>query len=241
MNNSKKSFLACGHRGASGHAPENTLAAFRLAIDMGVDMCELDIQQTRDDRFAVIHDDTLGRTTNGRGAVWKHDLAELQKFDAGSWFGKSFAGERVPALEEVIAVARGRIKLNIELKVHGHERNAASLLVDTIHREGFERDCLISSFDHELADEVKNIAPEFLVGYIFGAQEFDERVFIGPADVLSAHFPLVTEKFIKKARDHHKQIHIWTVDRPEDMRRMIESGVEVIITNFPDRLLHLSF
>jgi len=244
MNNklkTKKSCLVCGHRGASGQAPENTLAAFRLAIDMGVDMCELDVQQTRDVRFAVIHDDTLGRTTNGRGAVWKRDLAELQKLDAGRWFGKSFAGERVPSLEEGIAVARGRIKLNIELKVHGHERNVAGLLVDTIRRESFEDECLVSSFDHKLADEVKSIAPEFAVGYIFGAQEFDERIFFGPVDILSAHFPLITEKFMKKVRDHHKQIHAWTVDRPEDMRRMIEIGVDVIITNFPDRLLHPAF
>jgi glycerophosphoryl diester phosphodiesterase len=234
-----KSCLLCGHRGASGHAPENTLAAFRLAIDMGVDLCELDVQQTGDDRFAVIHDTTLGRTTNGRGAVWKHTLAALQKLDAGSWYGKSFADERVPSLEDVMALARGSIKLNIELKTHGHERNVAKLLVAAIRRERFENDCLISSFDHRLANEIKSLAPELVVGYIFGKLEFNERLFSGRANVLSAHFPLITGEFIKKARKNMKQIHAWTVDRPEDMRRMVAVETDVIITNYPDRFFGL--
>jgi len=230
-----KHTLICGHRGASGHAPENTLAAFRLAIEMGVEMCELDVQQTMDDRFAVIHDDTLGRTTDGRGAVWKHTFDALQKFDAGSWFGKSFAGERIPSLEEVIDLARGRIRLNIELKVHGHERNVAALLVASIQRERFEEQCLVSSFDHALADEVKSIAPALSVGYIFGKKEFREEVFASPVDVLSVHFSLISDEFIKMARRNHKQVHAWTVDREPDLIKMKKMGVDVIISNFPDR------
>jgi glycerophosphoryl diester phosphodiesterase len=236
MSDTKKSCLLCGHRGASGHAPENTLAAFRLAIDMGVDLCELDVQQTRDDRFAVIHDDTLARTTNGRGAVWRKSLEKLQKLDAGSWFGKKFADERIPSLEDVIALTRGRIKLNIELKAHGHERNVATLLVDLIRRERFENDCLVSSFDHGLANEIKSIAPDLIVGYIFGRNEFNDNLFSGPAEVLSANFRLITDDFMAKARSRNKQVHVWTVDRPRDAHRMKEFGVEAIITNFPDRL-----
>ena len=234
-----KACLVCGHRGASGQAPENTSAAFRLAIDMGADMCELDVQQTRDDRFAVIHDVKLGRTTDGRGLVWKQTLAELQELDAGGWFGRSFAGEHIPALEEVMAISRGRIRLNIELKVHGHERQVAELLMATIRRENFVNDCMVSSFDHRLVNQIKSLAPELTAGYTFSKREFDERLFAGPAEFLSAHFPLITDDFMKRAHACGKQVHAWTVNRTEDMQRLLDSGIDVIITNFPEQFMRL--
>ena len=111
-------FYQCAHRGASGHAPENTLAAFRLAFAMGAEMCELDIQQTADDRLVVMHDDTLERTTNGKGNLWEMTLAELQRYDAGLWYDQKFSGETLTTLEQVIAFARDKMKLNIAVKIH---------------------------------------------------------------------------------------------------------------------------
>jgi glycerophosphoryl diester phosphodiesterase len=105
-------FICCAHRGASGYAPENSLAAFRLAMAMGAAMCELDVQQTADDRLVVMHDDTLERTTNGKGNVWEMTLAELQRFDAGVWFDQRFAGETLPSLEQVFELVRGKMNLN---------------------------------------------------------------------------------------------------------------------------------
>lgn len=229
-------FYRCAHRGASGHAPENTLAAFRLALDMGAEMCELDVQQTVDNRLAVIHDDTLNRTTNGKGNLWENTLAELQHYDAGSWFDPGFAGEKLPALEDVIALARGRMKLNIEVKMHGHERQIAPLVIEAIRRENFADECVVTSFDWKVAEEIKALAPEIKVGYIFGWQEFSPEVFAGPVDLLSTHYSLVNADFLSRAHTSGKKVHVWTVNYKWLMRRLLKLGVSGIITNYPDRL-----
>ncbi len=229
-------FIRCAHRGASGHAPENTLAAIRLAMEMGAEMCELDVQQTADDRLVVAHDDALDRTTNGKGNVREVTLAELQQYDAGSWFDPRFAGEKLPALEEVIALVRGRMQLNVEAKIHGHERNVASLIVETLKRERFEAQCVVTSFDHKVVDEIKTLAPALQVGYIFGWREFSAEVFSGKVELLSTHYSLVDTVFLARARAAGKKVHVWTVNDPWLMRRMIELGVDGIITNYPDRL-----
>jgi glycerophosphoryl diester phosphodiesterase len=229
-------FICCAHRGASGYAPENTLAAIRLAMEMGADMCEIDVQQTADDRLAVMHDDTLARTTNGTGNLWEMTLAELQKYDAGSWFDTRFAGEKLPALEQVIELVRGRMPLNIEAKIHGHERNLASLIVETLKRERFDDECVVTSFDHRVVDEIKTLAPELTAGCIFGWREFSAAVFSGKAKLLSAHYSLVDAAFLERACAAEKKVHVWTVNDQWLMRRMIEMGVDGIITNYPARL-----
>lgn len=228
--------INCAHRGASGHAPENTLAAIRMALAMGAHMSEIDVQQTADDRLVLLHDDELGRTTNGTGFLWQKTYDEVKKLDAGSWFGAKFSGEPLPTLEEVIAAVRGKIKLNIEIKLHGHERNVAQLVVDTIRRERFQSECIVTSFGHAVADEIKQLAPELQVGYIFGREEYHEGVFSGGVEVLSANHSLIDAEFMRKARAAGKQVHVWTVNEAALMRRLLDLGVDAIITNYPDRL-----
>ncbi len=236
MHSNLATFINCAHRGASGHAPENTLAAMRVAMEMGAHMSELDIQQTADDRLALLHDDDLDRTTSGSGMLWQKPLAELQTYETGSWFAPQFAGEPLPTLEEVMALVRGKMKLNIEVKLHGHERDIAKLVVDTIRREKFEQECIVTSFGHNVADEIKALAPELKVGYIFGKEEYHEGVFEGPVEVLSVNHYLVSEEFMARARAAHKEVHVWTVNEKSLMHRMMDLGVEAIITNYPDRL-----
>ncbi len=229
-------FFCCAHRGASGHAPENTLAAFRLAMEMGAEMCELDVQQTADDRLVVMHDDTLERTTNGIGNLWEMTLAELQKYDAGSWFGARFAGEKMPAFEEVVALVRGKMQLNIEVKMHGHERNIESLLVGAIRREKLENECVVTSFDWKAVERIKTLAPDLKVGCIFGWKQFSAEVFETPVDLLSAHYSLIDAAFLARARAAGKKVHVWTVNYKWLMRRLLKLGVDGIITNYPERL-----
>ena len=230
-------FYQCAHRGASGHAPENTLAAFRLAFAMGAEMCELDIQQTADDRLVVMHDDTLERTTNGNGNLWEMTLAELQRYDAGLWYDQKFSGETLTTLEQVIAFARDKMKLNIEVKIHGHERkNLPALVVETIRREKFVGDCVVTSFDWKTVDEIKKLAPELKVGYIFGWKEFAPEVFAGAVELLSTHYSLVDADFIERAHAAAKKVHVWTVNYKWMMRRLRKRGVDGIITNYPERL-----
>jgi glycerophosphoryl diester phosphodiesterase len=236
MQTHSRQVINCAHRGASGHAPENTLAAVRVAMGMEAQMAEIDIQQTADDRLVLLHDDELNRTTNGEGFLWQKNYDELKRLDAGSWFDAKFAGEPLPTLEEVIALARGKIKLNIEVKLHGHERNIAKLVVDTIRRENFQQECIVTCFGHAVADEIKKLAPELQVGYIFGTEEYHEGVFSGGADLLSANHRLISPEFMQKARAANKQVHVWTVNDTLLMQRMLDFGVDAIITNYPDQL-----
>lgn len=231
--------IICAHRGASGHAPENTLAAMRMAMEMGAHMAELDVQQTADDRLAVFHDDKLNRTSTGSGFLWEKSLAELQEMDAGAWFDPHFRGEPIPTLEEVIALVRGKMRLNIEVKMHGHEREVAKLVVETIRRENFIEQCLVSSFDRQVVDQIKRLAPELKVGYIFSKKEYDERVFAGPVEVLSANERLIDQTFMQRAHAAGKEVHVWTVNDTAKMRKMIDLGVDCIITNYPDRLVSI--
>jgi len=212
------------------------MAAFRLAMEMGADMCELDMQQTADDRLVVMHDDMLDRTTNGKGNVWEMTLAELQKYDAGSWFDSRFAGEKLPSLEQVTELVRGKMQLNIEVKMHGHERDVATLVVETIRREKFQNDCVMTSFDWSVVDQIKKMAPDLKAGYIFGWKEFSAEVFAGPVDLLSSHYSLVDSFFLERAHQTGKKVHVWTVNYKWLMRRLIKLGVDGIITNYPDRL-----
>lgn len=229
-------FIVCAHRGASGHAPENTLTAIRLAMEIGAEMCEIDVQQTADDHLVVMHDDTLNRTTSGKGNLWEMTLSELQQYDAGSWYDRRFAGERLPAIEQVIALVRGKMALNIEIKLHGHERNIAPLVVDTLRREKFENECVVSSFDRKVIDEIKSRAPELKTGYIFDWRNFTPEVFRGSVELLSVHYSLIDVPFLAQARAADKKVHVWTVNDQWLTRRLIELGVDGMITNYPDRL-----
>jgi len=231
--------INCAHRGASGHAPENTIAALEKAIAMGAAMAEIDIQQTADDRFAVFHDDNLDRTSNGTGPLWEKTLAELRAFDAGSWFRPWWTGQRIPSLEEALDLTRGRLPLNIELKLHGHERNVVDLAIRALRDNNIEDHCLpeslVTCFDHQVAVDVKRADPTLTVGAILGEKQFHDGIFTLPVDVLSVGKSLVDEKFMARARDGGKQVHVWTVNEPAEMSRLIDLGVDAVITNYPDR------
>ena len=137
-------FMVIAHRGASSYAPENTLAAFDLALQMGVRQIELDVHLTSDGHIVVIHDDTVDRTTNGSGPVASQMLAELQELDAGAWFGASFAGERIPTLDEVLARYKGRMHLHTEIK--GHSPSLSQRSVDLIRQHGMVREVTLTPF-----------------------------------------------------------------------------------------------
>ncbi len=228
--------IVCAHRGASAYAPENTLASMRKAMELGAQMAELDVQQTADDRLVVFHDDFLERTSTGRGPLWQKTLAQLSQLDAGGWFDPHFANEPIPTLEQVMNLVRGRMRLNIEIRMHGHERDVAALVVKTIRENRFDSLCIVTSFDRAVADRVKAMAPQLTVGYIFGREAFDPAVFTGPVDVLSAEASLIDESFMQQARNAGKAVHVWTVNGAAEMRRLARLGVDAIITNYPDRL-----
>jgi glycerophosphoryl diester phosphodiesterase len=232
----KNRFLVSAHRGASGWAPENTLASFKKAIEMKSDYSELDVHLSKDGQVVLMHDDSLRRTTGTRAAVWDLTLAELKKLDAGSWLAPEFKGEPIPTLTEVIRTVKGKMKLNIEIKISRSEPEIAQKVVDIIRAEKFTRDVMITSFDKTTVEQVMRLAPELPVGFIFNEKNTID-VFSGAWPILSSKYTLVDAEFVKKARLAGKKIHAWTVNDEATMEKLVGLNIDGIITNYPDRLV----
>ncbi len=154
------------HRGHSLAAPENTLSAIRKAIESGADYAEIDVQQTADGVLVLLHDSDLKRVAGVSRRLDALSYDEVRKLDVGSWFDPSFAGERVPTLAEAIDLARGRIKLNVELKLQGPDRQLGQAAARLVHEKDFESDCLVTSFNYDLLLEMKRRHPRLQTGVI---------------------------------------------------------------------------
>lgn len=225
--------LVVAHRGASAYAPENTLIAIKKAMDMEADYAELDVQLTRDKEVILLHDMNLKRTAGVKGFIKDLTLEELKKLEVGAWFGEEFRGEPIPTLQDVIRLVKGKMRLNIEIKTFRPEPEIAQKVVDIIRSEHFENKCMITSFDREVVTAVKRIAPEIITGFIFG-KNYPDDVFEGSWDVLSCNHRIATLEFIQKAREHNKQVYVWTVDGEKTIKRFIDRKVDGIISNKPD-------
>jgi glycerophosphoryl diester phosphodiesterase len=230
--------LNIAHRGASGRFPENTLRAFGAAIDAGAQMCELDVQLSSDGAVVVIHDETVDRTTDGRGAVRVLTLDELKRLDAGVRCGDEFKGERIPTLAEVLALTNGRCGLNIEIKSAGVERKVCDMIVE--HRA--LASAMVSGFDWDALAIVRHLEPRVRVG-LLGSQwpaRLVGAAFEMRADAINPRSDIVTEDLCIAAHQRNLSVYTWTVDEPDEMRRLIAFGVDGIMTNYPERLRELT-
>lgn len=227
--------IICAHRGASGHAPENTLAALEQAINQGATMAEIDAQLTADGHPVLIHDETLERTTSGSGLVAEHSLAELRQLDVGSWFGDKWRGETIPTLEEAIAAVGNRLTLNIELKgAGGTELEEA--VVKVVQAANFTERCVLTSFDHVRIDRLAALDTDLKLGYIIGRGCWRQIFLTSPVHLLSLERSLADAKLVATAHQAGKEIHVWTVNEEVEMKTMMGLGVDAIITNYPDRM-----
>jgi glycerophosphoryl diester phosphodiesterase len=225
------------HRGHSRAAPENTLSAVRKAIDSGADYAEVDVQQTADGVIVLLHDRDLKRVAADPRAVGEISYDEIRKLDVGSWFDPAFVGERVPTLAEVINLARGRIKLNIELKVNDPERRLALEVARLVNKHDFECDCLVTSFNYDALLEVKRYYPQARTGLIVAYALGD----IGrlEVEVLSVRANWLSDEVLREAHRLGKEVHVWTVNDARQMTRLIKRGVDNIITDDPDLLIRV--
>jgi glycerophosphoryl diester phosphodiesterase len=234
--------LVIAHRGASGYAPENTLAAFRRAIAMGATFIETDLQLSRDARFVAIHDATVNRTTNGQGTVHDLTLADLRKLDAGSWFGSEFAGERIPTLEEILEFAKKHdVVFYLELKPGG-SWGGEHALISALRESGEIARTVVISFDPEILISVRNIEPTLMTGFLFDgkiADPLEKTIEIG-ARQIAVRGDLVSPRLLKEARARDLQLVCWTVNHPGHMRLLAEAGVDGIMSDYPDRLVELA-
>lgn len=231
--------LVIAHRGASGHAPENTLAAFRRAIAMGAGFIETDLQLSRDARFVAIHDNTVDRTCNGKGAVHDLTLTELRRFDAGSWFGSEFAGERIPTLDEILEFSKKHdVVFYLELKPAG-SWGGEHALIGALRESGEIARTVVISFDASVIAALRRIEPMVMTGLLYDGQienPLDKAVEIG-ARQLVIRGDLVTPAILAEAKKRDLQVVCWTVNHPAHMRALIAAGVDGIMSDYPDRLL----
>lgn len=220
------------HRGNSSVAPENTVAAIKAAKEEHSDVAEIDVQLTADGHVVVIHDFTLSRFAKDPRRVIDLTLAELKELEVGSWFAEEFMGEKIPTLEEVIKEAGMGIKLNIELKPTNDEAQVAKAVIDILEEQRYEERVIISSLNIQALKEVKKIKPTLDVGYIvpvaLGSFEFDE-VF----DFYSIEMSFLTKNLVEQIKNQGKEVHAWTVNSEEDMKRMQQLQVNNIITDDP--------
>ena len=231
--------VVTAHRGASGSAPENTMIAMKKALETGAGYAELDVQETSDGELILLHDNTLERTSGIAWNIWETPYDSLLKIEVGAWFAPEFANEPVPKLADVMDAVKGKMKLNIELKMNGHQKELTEKVVDLIHEKQFENNCVITSFDLDAVKKVRHLDRNLKIGYIFSKYPENEDVFTADVDILSVKYKLVNEEFMKKARAHGKEVFVWTVNDPELMKQYLKQGVTSIITNYPEKLIEL--
>lgn len=227
-----------GHRGAPGHAPENTMASFRRAVEMGATFIETDLRLSHDAKFVAMHDATLDRTSNGRGLVRDFTLAQLRELDAGSWYGHEFAGEKIPMLEEILNFAReADVVFYLEIK-HESGWGVHHGVASALRAANEPARTVVISFDPSMLGQLRRLDAGLLTGMLFEnpmanavakAQEVGARQIAPRAD-------LITRELLSEARDAGLQVVTWTVNEPAQMERLISLGVNGIMTDYPDRL-----
>ncbi len=226
------------HRGASGGAPENTLAAFTRAVELGAPFIETDLHLTRDARFVAIHDATLERTTNGRGSVHEFSLAELRELDAGHWFDRQFMGQRIPTLEEILSFSREHdIVFYLEIKYDAAWGMHHALVAALQNAQNTARTVVIS-FDPSTLGALRRLDPSIMIGLLFDKDrpELVKSALDVGARQICPRFSFTTPQLVEEAHRSDLHVAVWTVNKAEDMRGMISAGVDGIMTDFPDRL-----
>lgn len=232
------------HRGASAYAPENTLASFKKAIELGADILELDVHQTKDSHLVVIHDASVNRTTNGKGNVNDLTLEQIKTLDAGSWFSKEFTGEKIPTLNEVFNITPDSVTLLIELKYGSDEYpGIEERLIQLIREQNAEQRVILKSFNDDILYRLRTLAPhlprlKIIVMQIFGLI-IEHGLNVGTVlddsvQYLQHHWFGLTKGFIDEAHQKGYKVFVWDVDTKERMKEFIEQGIDGIETDHPD-------
>lgn len=223
--------VVIGHRGAAAAAPENTLAAVESGLAQGADYVEIDVQESADGAIAVVHDSDLMRVAGVDLEIWNATRERLAQIDIGSWFAPRFAAERVPLLAEVLQRARGRGKVLIELKYYGHDDRLEQRVVDLVEQLGWVEEVAFMSLEYEQVKKMRTLRPSWTVGLLTAKAVGDLTAL--DADFLAVNSGLATRRFVRRAHDRGKQVYVWTLNDPVQMFRMLNLGVDGLITDKP--------
>jgi glycerophosphoryl diester phosphodiesterase len=229
------------HRGASGSAPENTMGAFRKALWLGSHGIECDVQMTKDGKLVICHDELLDRTTNGKGFIKDKTFKQIMALDAGRWFGAEYAGERVPLLEELLEfIKQSGMYLNIELKTGIVQYDGIEeKVVDMVKSYGLLGKTIFSSFNHYSVYEIKHKFPKAFTGALYMEGLYKPWEYLKSIKCDCAHIfymvaqPMITEGLLQNGYT----VNAFTVDDLNTAEMLVKSGVEGIITNYPERMI----
>ena len=231
------SWIRIAHRGASGIAPENTLAAFNKAIEIGVDAIELDLHGTADSEVVVIHDPTLDRTTNMCGTIKQTTLARIKQVDAGSWFHPQFKGETIPTLEEALDCIAGKTIAVLEIK----DSSITQVVVQKVIEMSLLESVVIISFNISDLHTVRVIEPRIPTGWLIGSNnghtdpiQLCQKLCSIGCSLLNVNHLLITEEFAYEVRRRGVSLWTWTVDDVDRIRLMRDIGVQGITSNHPE-------
>ena len=229
------------HRGASAYAPENTLEAFRLAMEQGADGIELDVQMTKDGELVVIHDETIDRVSNGNGAVRDYTLEELKQFSVSNHF-EQYPDVKIPTLREVLELIKpGTMEINIELKtgIYWYPQIEQKVL-ELVKEEGMEERIIYSSFNHYSVQKIRELSPEAETAYLIGDVMLDVADYTRNTGIKGLHpalFHVKMADFLKEYKESGIALRVWTVNDKDQIRWLIDEGVDAVITNYPDTAL----
>lgn len=232
-----KKTVIWAHRGASGHAPENTLSSFEKAMAMGADGIECDLRESRDGELVVFHDPTVKRLTGQNWRVVDLTLSELKRLDVGSWFAPAFAGQTVVTATEMIAKVPPPFLLNLEIKAASPQK-----VVDLIEKKEIADRVIVSSFDHILLKKVRSLHPTLPIGCLVDREPWKKIVQEARRlDAVSINLPSkrATSDLIEKAHQEGFKLYVYTVNDPVQMTSLIDIGVDGLFTNYPDRLAEI--
>ena len=226
------------HRGFCGKYPENTMLAFRKALEAGVDGIELDVQLTKDGHVVIIHDETVNRTTNGTGLVVEYLLEDLQKLDASSIFAGQMGFNPIPTLREYFELVKdSHIVTNIELKTGVNQYpGIEAKVLDLIREFKLEDRIIISSFNHHSVMRMKAMAPELVYGFLADTWILDAGAYTKSYDVPCYHpsVNMMTQEIVDELKANGRVINVWTVNKEEQIRDLYKKGIDCVIGNFPD-------
>ena len=236
------------HRGASGLMPENTLAAFRRAIELGSDMVELDVALSRGDEVVVMHDATLERTTSGSGRVRNRTLHQLEQLDAGRSVDPDHTDHRIPTLAEVLDLARDRTLLNIEIKAEAVTDRCrggiTDLVIGLVRDYGLSDRAILSSFDPRTLDHARRLAPRMYRASLFDARRHHGLSPVSAAQdagavLLSLSRTQVNEELVEQCHQVGTLVAVYTVNEVTQMEQLLAMGVDALFTDRPDRMVRL--
>ncbi|PLT30649.1 glycerophosphodiester phosphodiesterase [Peribacillus deserti] len=233
------------HRGASGYAPENTIAAFDKAVEMKADYIEIDVQRSKDGELVIIHDNSVDRTTNGTGSVKNLTFEELRSLDAGSWKGSEFAGEKIPSFDEILDRYHGKTGILIEMKspelYPGIEEEVAKELMERNLGKPQNEKIIIQSFNFDSMKLMNRLLPGVPIGVLTSSTKdtTDQALkdIAGYADYFNPSYGLVSEDLVTKVHSLDLKISSWTVRSQQAADFLLDMDVDGIITDYPDYVL----